>query len=337
MPTRPANPIIGDIVLGQTLVAFDLHISGGVRATRRGDAGINWSFFPILSNGKAGELEPRPIAAIAGLSRSLGLELFGADELSSVGTPMLSRSWRSLDGPDRGGPQPAELWGAIAFNAEQDGDARYANLARNIAFSLRAAGIRLRDASDHYHNQLMAAIDRKEKPGNRFSNIPMMDLKLAFHSVLSELASARDYLAAILAYKLGAPEKVDAMNRFAEWVGAANRTDLGIRPVVAEMLAAYDKAGSDPWLHQLTEYRNVFLHRQPLSSAAARWLRYDATNFGPIAYPFIQMPLGESDPSAPGQDALTRFIGLYRQMVGLLGLAAIHSPHDMDLPHFSTE
>lgn len=302
----------------------------------RGEAGNYWSWFPILRNGEAGELDHRPIAAIAELSQTLKLELFGSDELSGMGTPMLSRSWRSLDGPHRSGNQPAELWGAIAFNAEQDGDARYANLARNIAFSLHAAGIRLRDASDQYHDQLLAAIDRKVSPGKRFANIPMMDLQLAFHSVLSELASARDYLAAALAYKLGAPEKVDAMNRFADWLSAASRIDLATLPVVAEILAAYDKIGSDPWLHQLTEYRNMFLHRQPLSSGAARWLRYDAKHYGPIEYPFIEMPLGDNDPSAPGQDALTRFIALYRQMVRLLALAATHSPHDQDLPHFST-
>jgi hypothetical protein len=317
-----------------TQVAFELHITGGIRALRRGGPGFAWSWFPMFRNGQLAELDPRSTAAIASLSQSLGLELFGLDELSGLETPMLARSWRSLDGSDNGGLQPPELWGAIAFNAEEDGDERYAALARNIAFSIHAAGIRLRDASDRYHDQLMAAIDRKAEPGKRFSNIPMRDLQLAFHSVLSELASARDYLATALAFELGAPEKIDAMNRFADWVGAASRLDLQSRPVVSEMLAAYDKSGNDPWLYELTEYRNLFLHRRPLASAAARWLRYDLKDSQPFAYPFIQMPLGAEDPSAPGRDALTRFVGLYRQMVKLLGLAATHSPHDNALPRF---
>jgi hypothetical protein len=303
MAVRPTNPIIGNIVRSTTQVAFELHVSGGIRALRRGQAGYSWNWFPILRDGQLGELDPRPISAIADICTTHGLELFGLDELSGMGTPMISRSWRSLNGPDRGEVQPAELWGVIAFNADQDGDARYANLARNIAFSLQAASIRLRDASDHYNDQLMAAVARKERAGHRFSNIPMMDLKLAFHSVLSELASARDYLAAVLAYELRAPGKIDAMNRFADWLGAASRADLRTRPVIAEMLAAYDKTAPDPWLFQLTEYRNLFLHRQPLSSAAAQWLRYEEKLVAPFVYPYIEMPLGVDDPSAPGQDA----------------------------------
>jgi len=127
------------------------------------------------------------------------------------------------------------------------------------------------------------------------------------------------------------------MNRFVDWIGAASRSDLRDKPVVAEMLAAYDKQGSDPWLHQLGEYRNLFLHRRPLASDAARWLRYDEKHRDGIVYPFIEMRLGAEDPSAPGEDALTRFVGLYRQMSRLLGVAATHAPYDTTLPHFSSE
>jgi len=197
MTERPSVPI-SDLVTGTTQVAFELHITGGIRAARRGDPGTVWSWFPIFRNEQPAELEPVHIGAIAALARALSLDLFGGDELSGLDTRLISRSWTSLDGAHSGGLKPEQLWGAIAWNADQDGDARYAVLARNIAFSLHASGIRLRDASDRYHDQLMAAIDRKVPPGQRFSNIPMHDLRLAFHSVLSELASARDYLAAAL-------------------------------------------------------------------------------------------------------------------------------------------
>ena len=229
----------------------------------------------------------------------------------------------------------ADIWRAIARNADKAGDVPYSLLARHMSFSLNAAGIRLRDASDDYRAQLVAAIQAGQKAGCRFSNIPMKDLQLAFHSVLSELASARDYLAAALANKLGAPPKIDAMNRFADWLGAASRAEIRNRPVVREMLDAYDSGSDNPWLHQLTEYRNLFLHRQPLGSATSpQFLVYDVVEREGILYPRISMPLDENDPSAPGQEALARFIQLYRAMTRLVKFAADHAPYEANLESF---
>ena len=116
-----------------------------------------------------------------------------------------------------------------------------------------------------------------------------------------------------------------------EWVKAASRADLRIRPVVSEILSAYDETSANPWLHQLTEYRNLFLHRQPLGSSSARsHLIYNVLTKDGIGYPRIEMPLGDTDPSAPGQDALTRFIQLYRAMTDLVKLAAEHAPYSSE-------
>jgi hypothetical protein len=276
-----------------------------------------------------------PIGSIANLAKELGGEMFGGDQLSGFETALVSRIWTPLESPHDGRLQPADQWSAISTNADRAGDKRYAAFAAHIAFSLRAAGIRLRDASDHYRDQLMAAIAEKRKPGGRFSNIPMSDLQLAFHSVLSELASARDYLAAALAYRLGAPEKVDAMNRFLGWLSASSRAHLRSQPVVATMLEAYDSGTKDPWLHELTQYRNLFLHQRPLgSSDAARWLRYDERERGGVVFPLIEMPLGADDPSAPGRDALLRFVGLHRRMTALLDAAVPHAPYAATLQQF---
>lgn len=324
-------PITG-LKRGTTQSAYELHITGGIRAVLNNRL---WSWFPVLEASKLGRLRPLPINKVAELAKDIGAELFGGDQLSGMETSLVSRAWTPLDGPHDGGLQPADLWRAIAGNAESAGDKKYASFAQHIAFSLSAAGIRLRDASDHYRDQLHAAIEEKRLPGKRFSNIPIYDLQLAFHSVLSELASARDYLAAAIAAKLGAPDRIDALNRFSEWVRASSRSEMRVLPVVEQMLQAYDQAGSDPWLHQLTEYRNMFLHHKPLgASDAARWLRYDERERSGIIYPIIELPLGDADPSAPGRDALIRFVELYRHMTNLLSLAASHAPYDTSLPHF---
>jgi hypothetical protein len=73
---------------------------------------------------------------------------------------------------------------------------------------------------------------------------------------------------------------------------------------------------------------SLFLHRRPLSSSdASRFLRYDEVERNSITYPRIEMPLGDGDRSAPGRDALTRFVELYRAINRLLALAAQHAPH----------
>ncbi|NKE44963.1 hypothetical protein HB662_09245 [Roseomonas frigidaquae] len=278
-------------------------------------------------------LKPLPIASIADLAQTLGAELFGSDEISGLEGPLLSRHWTPFDGLGKDRRQPADQWLSIASNAELAGDKRYAELADHISFSLRAAGIRLRDASDHYRAQLIAAIQVKQKPGNLFSNIPLSDLQLAFHSVLSELASARDYFAALLACQMGAPAKIDAMNRFKDWVMKSSNAHLQSDPMVAEIIKIDDMTNKNSWLYDLTEYRNEFLHRRPLGAMeSARWLRYDVYEREGIIYPFIEMPLSPRDSSAPGQDALRRFVYLHRRMTMLLRDAITHARYSDTLP-----
>lgn len=324
---------VQNLKVGEIPVVTELHITGGIRAGWASDR--MWRWEPALIDGELRSLQPQSINRIADLADAIGGTLFGGDEITGIGTSLLSRVWTPLDGPNSGKPEPAVIWRAISGNASDAGDQRYAVLASHIAFSLNAAGIRLRDASDHYRDQLLAAIENGRKPGDCFSNVPMFDIHIAFHSVLSELASARDYLASTLAYRLGAPEKIDALNRFHEWLSAESRAAMRNEPIVADVLAAYATNSPDPWLHELTQYRNLFLHRKPLgSSGAAKWLRFDHRYHEDLTIPIIQMPLGEEDPSAPGQDALMRFIGLYRKMVALLSIAAASAPYSSVFPSF---
>lgn len=316
---------------GVTQSLAELHITGGCRAVQR--SRHHWSWYPALYDGKPQYLVPQPIEQIGALATNIELDLFGGDQQSGLEGPLVSRVWTALDGSHASGLQPADLWSTIAGNADRAGDFAYALKARHISYSLMAAGIRLRDASDRYHEQLMAAIQTNTRSGSRFENIPIRDLQLAFHSVLSELASTRDYLAASIASRLGAPNKIDAMNRFKEWLSAASRADLACGPVASVMLAAYDPRDSDPWLHHLTEYRNLYLHRQPLGSTVSpAVLVYETVEHVGLIFPRIIMPLDASDPFAPGQDALTRFLQLYRAMNKLAQLAASHAPYDTTLP-----
>src|SRR3546814_17222093 len=66
----------------------------------------------------------------------------------------------------------ADLWSNVSQNHDEHADPKDVSLARYLSFSLRAAGIRIRDASDQYHKQLRAAVREKSQDGNRFSNVP---------------------------------------------------------------------------------------------------------------------------------------------------------------------
>lgn len=310
-----------------TKATHDLHITGGVRAGWAGDH--LWRWFPTFTDGRVGRLQPLPIQVVDQLATDLGAKLFGSDNISNLDGPMISRVWRPLDGPDGGGLMASDKWRLIYAQAEKNGNTKYAGFAANLAFSLTATGIRLRDASDHYHDQLLAALHEHRKAGERFANIPMKDLQLAFHSILSELGSARDYLAAAIAHQFNAPDRIDGLNRFADWVGAASRSNIRADPLVAQMLQAYDPASPDPWLWDISEYRNLFLHRKPFGApSATRWLRYEETERRGILYPRIELPLPDDDHSAPGVDALNRFVALYRKMVSLLDVAAGRAPYE---------
>ncbi|MGK7866274.1 hypothetical protein [Falsiroseomonas sp. E2-1-a20] len=327
---------ISDISSGAIRVAQELHVTGGIRAF--GSSAGFWAWHPVTIGGAIHALKPVPINSILNIAKNLGAELFGGNEISGLGASLHSRVWTPLDGPYNGQPQPADLWINIAANADRAGDRRYAELANHISFSLRAAGIRLRDASDHYRDQLLAAIEEKRKPGILFSNLPLSDLQLAFHSVLSELGSARDYLGVLLGYSFNAPPSIDAMNRFKRWVSKAAHSDLRLEPIVDKVLRGYDQTSSDPWLADLSEYRNEFLHRRPLGSGeGARWLRLCEYERNGVIYPFIEMPLGPSDSSAPGQDSLHRFVSLQRCMTALMRDAAASARYAATPAHLGAQ
>ena len=162
----------------------------------------------------------------------------------------------------------------------------------------------------------------------------MRDIHLALHSVLSELSSARDYLAKALAMKLNAPENKDSWTRLKNWLLAESRSNLTTAPVISDMLTASDKTSSDPWLYELGEYRNQFTHKNPIGgTGGTKFLKYDEQELGDLRFPLIEMPLGDKDLFAPGQDALKRFIILHRCMRRLLRFAAKNAPYESIPPN----
>lgn len=314
---------------GMTRVLLDLHLSGGMRA--RGDGQGEWKLGPILAGDRLVVLKSLPIEVIGQIARQIGLTIMGGDQIDDFDGPLPSRAWAPLGGSGERQPQAADMWSSIAFHAHESGNVEYARLAQNIACSFRAAGIRLRDASDGYHTQLRAALITGREAGSRFSNVPLADIHLAFHSVLTELASTRDYLAGLIARKLGANSKTDSMRKLADWLKKPAQQSVHRSTVISGMLRAYDKAAPDPWLFELTDYRNKFIHRGPLGTSECR-LVFELRQMGTRHYHVMTLPLPNDDAWAPGADALAKFLQLFRNMEALLKRAAAEAPYSAEPP-----
>lgn len=79
------------------------------------------------------------------------------------------------------------------------------------------------------------------------------------------------------------------------------------------MQKAYDATRSDCWLHRMSEYRSLFLHRQAMGRLETASLRYEERSHHEFTIPVITMPLVADARFAPGADAPLRFIGLHRR------------------------
>lgn len=288
-----------------------IHLTGGLRA-RRLTGG--WGVGPLgRSDGGRGEIATVPDRQLQAVAAQLGLRVFGVDE-TILGEPSLPmRIWRPLVGMGSRS-LPTETWSSIGHNASRAGDEEYAQLARYISICLVASDIRLRDLSDGYGSQFDAALERRQTVGHRWDNIATADLRLAVHSLVSEIASARDHLARIVGLHVGAPPSKNSLVWLLDWIGAASRRHLLSDPRIAVLRAGWVETSPDRWLHELSEYRNVFLHREPLGARGmegALSLEIRPTPFGDV--PRLQMPL-PGDEGGPAVDALERFVELHRKM-----------------------
>jgi hypothetical protein len=333
MTETPATPIpITGLTRSRTHVTEELHFTGGMRAKKVGN---NWQIGPVLRDGRVGAINGVSEGEIRGLGVAMGLTLFGGDEIVDVDPGLPARIWTPLLGLPLLTHQPSDTWGMITAACRAAGDDDYARLARSLSVSLRAAGLQMRNASDEYHRQLLSALARGQKVGTRFANIPMMNLHLAFHSVVIDMASARDYLAQVAARRVGAPSGIDALNRLKQWVekpvNAAAQNDA----LVARLLEASDLTKPDPWLADITEYRNLFLHREHMgANETANRLAVEEREspVGPVR--IIAMAINVRPGIGATCDALRRFVDLNGRLCRLADFAATLAPYPATPPTF---
>jgi hypothetical protein len=282
-----------------------------------------------LAPNSIGWLGVVPDNRLTGLTLELGQEVFGLEE-RHIDSEVPTRVWRPAPST---GFQAADQWGFVASHASRAGDEEYAQLAASISTALRAVGFQFRNVSDCYHAQLLGALKRKTEPGREFANIHLSELHIACHGLTAEMGSARDYIASLAARRVGAPARIEALNRLAEWAVKPANSVAASDSLVSTLVAAFDANGPDPWLWELGEYRNTFLHRLPLGlSESARRLTVceHVTRHGPAhtLRMAIEAPIG----SGRLDDALSRFVKLGARLERLAQYAVGFARYPAELP-----
>jgi hypothetical protein len=87
-----------------------------------------------------------------------------------------------------------------------------------------------------------------------------------------------------------------------------------------------DEKTVDPWLADITDYRNLFLHREHMG-AMAKWLvvQERESPIGPVRT--IEMAINTRPGAESSCDALVRFVDLYERLCRLADFAATLAPY----------
>lgn len=316
-----------EIIEGTASQIDILHFTGGARAICLGQD--FYKFFPVLGNNSVKQILKISFKNLNQLTNNLNIYFLGRDSQVNLDGSIINRIWIPRSYLFNSMKQPADVWRSIANSADEKGDKTNSIVANHISYSLMSAGIKLRDASDCYHTQLIGALTRKEENGQRFANIQMHDIELAIHSLLSELSSARDYISTFFAKLLEAPDRTDSLVKLKAWAKKDKRAQE--HPVIKKILITSEEKSHDRWLYLLAQYRNLYTHRQPMGSVedpCDRRLIYKVIEYNGHFFPCISMPLSKSDKYPSQQDALTFFMILYNEMLDFAKFAADHTPYD---------
>lgn len=277
---------------------FYVHCTGGFRSARVSDD--HWLIEPIFENGEArakGFLTDIQLRQIVrkGSFKVLGFQASGwlKGEWHS--------SWRPIIPTEKNQAlSPSDIWGNISNNlfcatrAQQLTELKEADhsmvaailddrsveerLAQAISLSLRSMDLAVEQIAEHYNEQLVNKMYAGDVEGQRSSNTMDQNLFAHVHAFFLQLGTARDYLAAFIANRLGmnvSHGKVDTMNSLksklrSQHVGHEPILDLLLnRKWLVAKPDAPDRWATSGWLKEITDLRNEIVHRRPYGSVYA--------------------------------------------------------------------
>lgn len=297
---------ISDLKIGKSYATEEVHFSGGLRGA---PTNLGWALFPVSDDKDSDAIVFKaPKDHLDFATRQCGVRYLGAciRYVSGSNSPPMD-VWEFGARDPQNGLGAADSWATIGHQAAKAGDTRYAEAASYVCANLRAAGLRLRDVSNGYHDQLNWALAEKRAPGTWFSNAALQDLYADFHSLASELSSARDHVAMIAAMHVGAPDRIESLSRLEEWIEKPANRSHATNPMVHALLDALGTKAAPGWLRRMGDLRNEMLHRIPMSankSVAGLVLEQVQTALGTVSKIRLAEPLNKTPLAKQPQDPL---------------------------------
>lgn len=329
---------ISDIKIGKSYATEEVHFSGGLKGA---PTNLGWALFPVSDDKESDAIVFKtPEDHLAFAAKECGLRYLGAciKYVSGANSPSMD-VWEFGPRDPQNGLGAADSWATIGHQAAKAGDTKYAEAASYVCANLKAAGLRLRDVSNGYHDQLNWALAEKRAPGTWFSNAALQDLYADFHSLASELSSARDHVAMIAAMHVGAPERIESLSRLEEWIEKPVNQSHAANPMVHALLDALGSKTAPGWLRSMGDLRNEMLHRIPMSanrSVAGLVIEQSQTSLGMVSKIRLAEPLSETPLSEQQQDPLIGLSQFSSSLESLCRAIWKHAKYPAEPLHFGS-
>lgn len=272
---------------------FYLVMKGGLRASKLEPN--QWLIEPLHSENEAvasgiySDTQLNAFVRLAGLG-FLGYHSFGwyDGQYHSSWSPYIYGEKNNFRGP-------ADLWSSIASNllssrldankffetqpteaeiaAFKDDRTPEEHLALQISSSLRNLDISIEQIADFYAERLTNGIYAGVVVGQKSAQSDDQKLYAHIHAFLLQIGSARDYLAALIAQRMGKdPKRVDSMNKLRLSLKGSTTASNSLLALFVErgLLIAPHSESEDwqmgGWLRDLTQLRNELVHRRSYGS-----------------------------------------------------------------------
>lgn len=182
----------------------------------------------------------------------------------------------------------------------------FERLARCISLSLRNMDIAVERTAQSYNAYLVNLMATGNLHGGRSGSYQDVALYAHVHSFFTHLGSARDYLAALIASRLGKKDRIDAMGRLVPELRATDLLSdelLGIlqaRGCLQIKANSSDKIKAAGWLEEVKVLRDQFVHRRPYGSKSLERSGYaepidESAGLYRYVRPFMQVDGSETD------------------------------------------
>lgn len=337
--------------------------SGGVQAIQADEH--RWRILPILTGGRPCVNGSYSKAAMRQFLLERGLQFVAFESMSwtngaytSLWSPQIPGQtnffrgpadlWHSMSsniGQVRGQPQLAALTNPTREEVAAILDARTEpeRLAQSVGLSLRNMDTSVRGIFEFYHEELTNLLAHGQTDGTSSASMRDQVLFAHIHAFFLHLGSARDYLAALIAFRLGHdPHDADSLTNLLKVIGAGDVAGepllalLSSRGYIAPRQNNPLKLHQAGWLWHATDQRNELTHRRTYGDLFIEGMGHLSTlDADDGLYRYVR-PLGGSYPADDVFDAILKHYGnaneLFFAAVGAAGYdASIRILTDADL------